>query len=629
MRNYRIAFFTVDWNYALVEATLQGLKRYVDEHENVQLCVFDCFGKDTESAKDHSEYGIYDLADLSQFDGALVQGNQIVLKSARDALGRRIARAGIPAVSIGSAVEGCALVNIDNESAQYGMTAHVIREHGAKRLAYLTGILDNGSMEAQQRLNGFLAACRDNGVDEADIRVIPCTWRTTDGSRVAEEWLASGEPLPDAFVCANDEMALGVLEILTAHGLRVPRDTIITGFDNLDSAKLSSPRLSTVHRSYAEMDYAALDALIRRIDGADTRDFIPFGYELVCSESCGCQNIARPNTIRDMYFQQTSFLKNFYILQDRMAEELFEADSLVDLMRIVENNHEIFGCDSAYLCVNGFYWDTYDKNKWPARCDTFDREMLLCACGTNLPETADHLRFTRFPTSRLLPEALMEKERFLMFYPLHYNTYSIGYVALDSISDAAKQNLHKSIFSFLEIAIENVRKKCLLQQLNETLDNLYIHDALTGLYNRFGFERHAQQAFDGFLRQSGGARIVFLDMDNLKPVNDVFGHEIGDEAIRAAADVLRRVCAPGDFLMRYGGDEFLAIAPKGESNLEEAIQEATRAANEHSVHPYRLGLSAGVIDVEAGDGRSLEECVQAADALMYENKKRRKAAVQR
>ena len=118
MRNYRIAFFTVDWNYALVEATLHGLKKYVNEHENVQLCVFDCFGKDTDSVKDHSEYGIYNLADLSQFDGVLVQGNQIVLKSARDALGRRIARAGIPAVTIGSAVEGCALLNIDNERAQ-------------------------------------------------------------------------------------------------------------------------------------------------------------------------------------------------------------------------------------------------------------------------------------------------------------------------------------------------------------------------------------------------------------------------------------------------------------------------------------------------------------------------------
>lgn len=624
MRNYRIAFFTVDWNYALVEATLHGLKKYVNEHENVQLCVFDCFGKDTESAKDHSEYGIYNLADLSQFDGVLVQGNQIVLKSARDALGRRIARAGIPAVTIGSAVEGCALVNIDNERAQYDMTAHVIREHGAKKLVYLTGILDNGSLEARQRLDGFLAACRDNGVDEAEVEVFPCTWRTTDGNRVAEEWVRAGKPLPDAFICGNDEMALGVLETLTAHGYRVPRDTLITGFDNLDSAKLSSPRLSTVHRSYADMNYAAMDALIRRIDGVDTRDFIPFDYELVYSESCGCQNVARPNTIRDMYFHQTSFLKNFYILQDKIAEEMFEADNLKDLMGIVESNHEIFGCDSAYLCVNSFYWDEFDKKQWRRRSDTFDAEMVLSACGTNLPETADHLRFTRFPTSRLLPESLMARERFLIFYPLHYNTYSIGYLAMDSISDAAKLNLHKSIFSFLEIAIENVRKKCLLRQLNDELDDLYVRDGLTGLYNRFGYDRYAQQAFDACVKREGGARILFVDMDDLKPINDVFGHEIGDEAIRAAANALKTACGEDNFLMRYGGDEFLAIAPLKETGLEAAIQAAARAANEAHDLPYHLGLSVGTIEVPSDEPRSLDECVQAADALMYENKKRRK-----
>ena len=84
MKEYRIAFFTVDWNYDLVESTLHGLKRFVDEHENVKLCIFDCFGKDVGSTKDRSEYAIYELADLNQFDGLLIQGNQIVLQSVRE-----------------------------------------------------------------------------------------------------------------------------------------------------------------------------------------------------------------------------------------------------------------------------------------------------------------------------------------------------------------------------------------------------------------------------------------------------------------------------------------------------------------------------------------------------------------
>ena len=86
MIKYRIAFFTADWNFELVETTLHGLKQYVDEHGDVQLCVFDCFGKDLDNEKDKSEYAIYQLADLSKFDGLLIQGNQIVLKRVREEL---------------------------------------------------------------------------------------------------------------------------------------------------------------------------------------------------------------------------------------------------------------------------------------------------------------------------------------------------------------------------------------------------------------------------------------------------------------------------------------------------------------------------------------------------------------
>ncbi len=93
MKTYRIAFLTCDWNYELVESTLRGLKDYVAEHENVYLRIFDCFGKDQGTEADLSEYAIYGLPDLSQFDGVLVQGNQIVLESARSFVERMIREA--------------------------------------------------------------------------------------------------------------------------------------------------------------------------------------------------------------------------------------------------------------------------------------------------------------------------------------------------------------------------------------------------------------------------------------------------------------------------------------------------------------------------------------------------------
>ena len=622
-KKFRIAFLTVDWNYELVESTLHGLMQYTVDHPNVQIRVFDCFGKDQGNDKDRSEYTIFQLPNLSCFDGLLVQSNQIVLRAAWENLEKQIVESGIPAVSIGQELKGCSLVFFDNSQAQYDIAEHIIREHGARRLAYLTGNLHSG-LEGPERMSGFLAACRDNGIAKENIEIIECTWRTSDGVDVAKKWISEGRPLPDAFISANDEMALGLMETLQENGIRIPRDVMVCGFDNLSSAELSSPRLSTVHTDHSKLDYFATDVLMRIIRGEENRDRIAFEYSLICSESCGCHNTPRRGVIRDLYFQQTRFLRSFYIQQDLMAEELFEAQDLPDLMRIFNKSHSIFGCDNVYLCINEYYFDNYDKNMWPHYAEHFDSTMVLFDSGAIDSESGEEV--VRFPTSSLLPDHLMEKEPFLIFYPLHYNTYSIGYIVLNGICAAAKHNLHESILNFLEIAIENVRKKSLLHNLNDTLDELYVHDALTGLYNRFGLTRFGQQRYDDLIASEGSVQVLFIDMNDMKAINDLFGHESGDAALKASARILQRICSENAFIMRYGGDEFIIIDSGSNTSLCEEIDAAADEYNRTSGIPFTLSLSIGVVRTTNEERKPLDECIRAADSLMYRNKQKKKAA---
>ena len=622
---YRIAFFTVDWNYELVESTLHGLKQYVDDHENISLSIFDCFGKDMDNPKDRSEYAIFNLADLSQFDGLLVQGNQIVLERVREELGRRIFESGIPAVSIGCPLEGCTLIHIDNRSAQRDIADHVIRKHKARNIVYITGNLYNGCPEAQQRLDGFMDACRENGVAEDTVQIIPGTWRTTDGADIALSWIREKKKLPDAFICGNDDMALGLMDTLKEHGVRIPEDVIITGFDNLSSAELSSPRLSSVWGDNWKLNYMAMDVLVEKIEGKEIHPDIPFEHDVVCSESCGCPDTARPEMIREKYFRQTRFLKNFYNMQDKLAEDLFEANNLRDLAETVSRNRAIFGCRDIFLCINDYYFDNFDKNQWEQDSESFGEEMVLAVQREKETKETGQEDYIRFPTRELLPEPLAARERFLIFYPLHYNTYSIGYIALDGISDAAKMNLHESIFTFLEIAIENVRKKELLRQFNETLGDLYVHDGLTGLYNRFGLKRIGEETFNWLMERDGGAQLLFTDLDDMKLINDRYGHNMGDEALKATAWILTECCDPEDFIMRYGGDEFVIISGMDEGDIASRIQEETDEYNRTSGMPFRLSFSIGTIRAEAASGKTMEDCIREADVMMYRMKTERKA----
>ena len=418
-------------------------------------------------------------------------------------------------------------------------------------------------------------------------------------------------------------MALGLIETLQESGVRVPRDVLVCGFDNLTSAELASPRLSTVHTDHSRMDYFAADVLMCKIRDGVKRDRIPFTYELICSESCGCHNAPRRGLIRDLYFQQTRFLRTFYVQQDQMAEDLFGAENLPDLMRIISKNHSIFGCDDIYLCINEYYFDNYDKSMWPDYAERFDSTMVLYNSGIQKQAGRDDM--IRFPTADLLPESLMEKESFLMFYPLHYNTYSIGYLVLDGICTAAKLNLHESILNFLEIAIENVRKKSLLHNLNDTLDDLYVHDALTGLFNRFGLDRYGQQRFDDLLASEGSVQVLFIDMDDMKSINDRYGHEAGDIALKASARILQRTCSADAFIMRYGGDEFIIIDTGRIRRLNDMILEAADEYNRSSGMPFSLGFSIGVTRTDAQERLPMDDCIQKADSRMYKVKQKRKA----
>ena len=608
-RMYKIAYFTVDWNYELVDQTLHGLKEYVDAHRNVVLRIFDCFGKDLDNDKDKSEYRIFSLPDLSTFDGAILLGNQLILERVRDELVKKIDAAGIPAVSIGCPLPGCVLVNHDNRAAQKAMASHVIQQHNARRLVYLTGNLANNCPEGRQRLEGFLDACRENGISTENVQVLEKTWRTTDGADVARQWIEEDFPLPDAFICANDEMAMGLLETLQENKIRVPEDVIVTGYDNLDSAQLSCPRLSSVFCDYRLLNYRAMETLINMIDEKHVPSVVNGSYEIITSESCGCPETSQAAVLRDRVFRQTRFLRSFYLLQGQLAEELFEANNLKDLTAAVLCNRAIFGCHDIFLCINDYYFDNYEKAEWAHDSESYGAEMVLAGRS-----------YIRFPTRQLLPEPYLSRERFLIFYPLHYNTYSIGYIAMDGLSEAAKMNLHESIFNFLEIAIENIRKKELLRRFNEMLDDLYVHDGLTHLFNRFGLERYGEETLLRLVKKYGSAQVLFTDLDEMKEINDTYGHEAGDTALCAVAKILQDSCGDEDFIMRYGGDEFVVIAVGTNEALTEQILAAADAWNESSGQPFRLGLSIGHIKVTKKEKRSLEDCIREADTLMYEIK---------
>lgn len=153
-------------------------------------------------------------------------------------------------------------------------------------------------------------------------------------------------------------------------------------------------------------------------------------------------------------------------------------------------------------------------------------------------------------------------------------------------------------------------------------------DSLTGLYNRTFFFTTMQQELRRSDRMGRGFTMLMLDLDDLKPVNDTFGHQWGDRLLKAVADTIRQTIRFTDAAARYGGDEFVVLLPEtdaaggyvvGEKLRRDIAGLALHAADRN----VRSSVSVGLV-VYPDDGSTIEQLVAAADVAMYESKRRGK-----
>ncbi|MGI9432959.1 MAG: diguanylate cyclase [Myxococcota bacterium] len=152
-------------------------------------------------------------------------------------------------------------------------------------------------------------------------------------------------------------------------------------------------------------------------------------------------------------------------------------------------------------------------------------------------------------------------------------------------------------------------------------------DELTGLSNRRSFKATAKKMLAVCKQLYKPASLFFIDLDRFKPINDRFGHEEGDRALREIAGILSDVFRDSDVIGRIGGDEFcVLLTGTARHNLEAPIQrfsKAVQARNESSSADYALDYSLGIAVFEPARPVSLAELMKQADEAMYEQKRRR------
>lgn len=566
-----------------------------------------------------AQFYIYELMDYTLIDAVVICEEAMKNKMAVETIVQNAQKAGVPVIIYGSRREGCMNVGFEQETAFEEMVRHMLEEHHLTRLHFMAGI--KGNSFSEQRLSIFKKIMEEHGLPVDDSMISYGDFWSVPAEQAAEEIVASGN-LPEAIICANDKMAIAVCGVLNKYGIKIPEQVAVTGFDGIPEIEFSIPRITSVCCKASDIAEKTVDLLLHaeKYRGKTVSFLVP--ARLMRAESCGCMK-KEPvdasrylNGLNDRLYQ-------FQLQSVQLAQIAAQVQRSETLEQVIDNLHDPMLYDMSIVVEKEYLQDEVNPSEQPLeRPAPENREMMLLV-DSNL---IDGFRPYSMPLKHISPtlQYCMEENRAMVLTPLRYLGVPMGYVCFyfQELNHTQSSRITQ-ITDYLNNALGAYRngryKTFLMQQIEE----LYRIDALTGLYNRRGFELAYQKMLEN-RKENLPLTIILADLDRLKYINDTFGHKEGDFAIRAVADALQKVCPEGSLFTRFGGDEMLAVCPDRIEPWKvcSIFEDYFRAFNDNSGKLYEVSASIGVYITEDNVVLDFEELIEKSDCLMYEEKER-------
>lgn len=575
---------------------------------------------------DRGEKQIYSVYDTAAFDAVVIMSETFKKTNVDREIADRAIRAGIPVISVNRRLEGC--INIDFTYAESfeKIVRHVVEDHGCRHVNYIGGAPNNKFSE--DRLNVYIKVLQENNIPFREERTGYGYFWDVPAVKVLDEFMKLDDELPEAIICGNDMMALAVCERLAQYGYRVPEDIIVTGFDGMEMEKYHYPRLTTAQMDWDLLMETIFETILSLLDGERVTHTILLPYQYRTGYSCGCTGPAVCDPTK-LLFQIEAERGMEMGYQQNMLNMISRVGKDNKIQDICENLNEymgFIGCRELWLCLNDFFWDKIsstivDENESYEMAELknyplFSEKMMIAAHikeGEAIPNQLidRHL---------LLPDLhrVLAQNDYVMFLPMQMQNIVVGYMG---ISFEESQYRPSILYSF----ILNMRH--LLEQYwyHVMQERLYCRDVLTSLYNRRGFYRQFKQMWDQKEFMGNTLTVISMDMDNLKTINDGYGHAEGDEALQRLAGVIRSVIVKNELAARIGGDEFLILTQNsnGDKRAEEiknqiAVQLETFNASRKK--PYLLRASYGYHTDRVTEYEQFEDLMRFADKEMYKDK---------
>ena len=605
--------------------------------EGTNVYIFTCDGWYYASRfkYENGEYNIYNLPDFTKYDGVITNLETIHDVKIREALIDRIRKAGVPCVSMVVRIDGLINIWMENESGIHAIVEHLVEEHHVRKIFYLSGPVE--SQDAGERLDAYKKASEQFRLEWDDRMVAYGDYTYKSGIQAVKEMLQKDMPLPDAVMAANDDMAVGAVLALKEAGYKVPEDILVTGYDNSSIAQLNHPSLTTVRRGEYAAAEIAYKTLMEAIRGEKPQtEHIVYGRPLF-SQSCGCdkkQSYTHAE-LQEMYVRKSVEVDDNLELLKCCAAEFTGLETFDDFKECVQQYIRLLAPDYFYLCMCGSIENYFDELERMAEGKERERDETGYNEDIWVPlayENGVFSSYDGFPKNELLPPSCKSGNQgdFYLVMPLHHQEYCFGYCVVGNYRPALEGRFFRHFILSLDNALETVRRQDTMNAMLGRLSKMWLYDELTGVNNRAGYNKFAPRILEEAQKKQLPIAVIFADMDGLKKVNDLYGHEEGDAYIKAMANILEHNRRHGELLARYGGDEFVIVLNGySEDGIREYIDKIRNAIGQYNARytrAYKLDASIGYFLEMDAEKASLELLVELADKNMYQIKREKKAA---
>lgn len=632
---YILGFCCTTMQKEPVKPVVECLVDEVAARENYRLLLFHCFEDlyyDTPSNRGAET--IYEMINYDMLDVMLIMQTNEMQKDLFNKIAKRCNEHNVPVIYIDEHCENAFCVNFGYGNAFGEIVEHVITKHDCKRIIHMAGT--KGNDFAQTRIDSCAEVMAKHGLTLREEDIYYGDFWDVPTYDAMDKFFATGEPLPDAFVCANDSMAMAVCLKLAEKGYNVPEDVIVTGFDGMEIEKYHDPRLTTAVRDNVALA-GALVELVEEIvthPGIEPYDVV-LDYSPVFSESCGCteRDVLKSGQSLTQYVRNYAYARVYEEHMNDMGNQISANPTLDNAREVLRK----FSFECTRVCITDEYYRYFsedDDNKTieESQSGKYPEKMhLLVEC---INEGRQH-EGESFPTSQVLPNLMdvFDGKHTLLVVPLHSQESIIGYYTCIYMSmDLCKDQMY-TYTMMANQCLENVRTHEHMRFLNKKMEFMFTHDHLTKIYNRYGFYKNFKEDFAEFTDSNKDVFIVSIDLNDMKYINDNFGHHAGDEALRITANALTGAAEKGDteiICSRFGGDEFVVAkicsgdAKEQAERYRQNFDSVLAGLNSTSGNPYTVNVSIGIYCASLSSVDTIDELIELADRLMYNDKARHK-----